>query len=86
MFICYIHLFRRFWYFFSNIKTFYIVITIDSIFEVIYININIKNDICYEIRQKNIVENCPKGDFSRKDERKVHIYLLLENIYGNQRY
>lgn len=45
-----------------------------------------KNNIRYKINQKNIPENSPKGYFSRKDERKVHIYLLLENIYGNQRY
>ena len=65
-----------------DIETFIIFFTIDSVFEVVGININIENDKGDEIGQENVPESCPKGYFEGKDIRQLHIYLLVENIYG----
>lgn len=67
----------------SYIEAFIIFFTVDGVFQVIDINIGIENNESDEISQKNVPEGCPKGDLDWKDIRYLHIYLLVENIYGN---
>ena len=67
----------------SDIETFIIFFTIDGVFEVVGININIENDEGDEIGQEDIPQGCPKGYFEGEYIRQLHIYLLVENIYGN---
>jgi hypothetical protein len=65
------------------VEAFLIFFAIDSVFQVIDINIYIENNESDEIGQENVPEGCPKGHFKWKDIRYLHIYLLVENIYGN---
>jgi hypothetical protein len=67
----------------SDIKTFIIFFAVDGVFQVIDINIGIENDEGDEIGQEDIPQGCPKGYFEGEDIRQLHIYLLVENIYGN---
>ena len=67
----------------SDIETFIIFFAIDGVFEVVGININVENDEGYEIGQEDIPQGCPKGYFEGEYIRQLHIYLLVENIYGN---
>jgi hypothetical protein len=69
--------------FFANIKAFLIFFTINGVFKVVYINIDTEYDKREEIGQKDVPESCPKGEFKGEDIRQLHIYLLVENIYGN---
>jgi hypothetical protein len=69
--------------FWTDIETFIIFFTIDGVFEVVGININIENDEGDEVGQEDIPEGCPKGYFEGEYIRQLHIYLLVENIYGN---
>jgi hypothetical protein len=69
-----------FWFY---IEAFLIFFTIDGVFQVVDINIGIENNESDEISEENIPEGCPKGHFKWKDIRYLHIYLLVENIYGN---
>lgn len=65
-----------------NIETFVVFFTVDGVFEIIDININIEYNKGYKIGQEDVPEGCPKGYFEWEYVRQLHIYLLVENIYG----